>query len=127
VGIHDDGKIVVAGTSAIGSAQGSLFAVLRLNPSNGSRDNSFGSNGIVRVSIPTATSSPRAEAYAVNIQDDGKIVVAGTSDIGSAQGSRFAALRLLSEDADGNGLPTGAGSGGCFIDAGRTGSLRNPF
>jgi len=69
-----DGKIVVTGYTfdGIGTTR---FVVVRYN-STGSLDNTFGSNGIVLTSIGL---SGNCSAYALAIQIDGKIVVAGTS------------------------------------------------
>ncbi len=70
--IQTDGKIVVAGKSNSGS--GNKFAVARYNE-NGSLDNTFGTSGYVTTSV----SSVGDEAWAVALQSDGKIVVAGYS------------------------------------------------
>ena len=75
VAIQSDGKIVAAGYSAIGAAGSPrVFALVRYN-TDGSLDNTFGTNGIVK----TAIGQSDDEAYSVAIQGDGKIVVAGTS------------------------------------------------
>ena len=72
VAIQNDGKIVVAGYSKIGSSED--FALVRYN-TNGSLDSSFDTDGIV-----TTTISVSGEvANSVAIQSDGKIVVAGYS------------------------------------------------
>jgi uncharacterized delta-60 repeat protein len=120
--IDADQKILAVGFSTSRTVTpNSQFSIVRYN-SNGSLDTNFGSRGIVETNL----SQLNDRANAVAIQTDGKIVVAGTTEIGTGQ-SDFAVVRYLGEGTDGNGLPTGAGSGGCFIDAGRTGSLRNPF
>ena len=76
VALQLDGKIVVAGssgsTTAPNTAQG-LLAVLRYKP-DGSLDSTFGIGGSAR----TAIGSNSAEAVAVALQTNGKIVVAGT-------------------------------------------------
>lgn len=74
--LQSDGKIVVAGLSFTGSY--SDFAVVRYN-SNGSLDTSFGTGG----KVTTAVSSTDDSAFAVAIQSDGKIVVAGHAKVGS--------------------------------------------
>lgn len=66
-----NGAIVVAGRSE-GLPTGSVFALARYNP-DGSLDSSFGSGGKVR----TAFKSGYADANAVGLQPDGKIVAAG--------------------------------------------------
>jgi uncharacterized delta-60 repeat protein len=78
-----DGKIVVAGEAVVGASVG--FAVIRLLP-DGARDGSFGSGGLVTTTfvgpdpvyghfLPAFGSGARGVA----VQDDGKIVVAGTA------------------------------------------------
>ena len=73
VAIQADGRIVVAGSSGVGS--GSTFALARYN-SDGSLDTSFDGDGRVFVNFSFGTDVARAVA----IQADGRIVVAGTSD-----------------------------------------------
>lgn len=72
VAIQSDGKIVVAGTSHNGTYK--TFTLVRYN-TDGSPDHSFNSTGIVITAIGLKDS----EIYAVAIQSDGKIVVAGIS------------------------------------------------
>jgi uncharacterized delta-60 repeat protein len=72
VAIQTDGKMVVAGQS--NSATISDLAVVRYLP-NGTPDNSFSGDGIVLDNI-----SPLGDyGYAVHVQTDGKIIVAGSS------------------------------------------------
>jgi uncharacterized delta-60 repeat protein len=68
--VQTDGKIVVASTSLTSSGDFD-FTVGRLN-SNGSLDNSFGTNGTV-----TNDFGPDSEPNAVAFQPDGKILVGG--------------------------------------------------
>ncbi len=70
--IQADGKIVVVGTSWVGSSY--YFAVARYN-TNGSLDNTFDTDG----KLTTLISGTYNEAYDVSIQNDGKIVVVGIS------------------------------------------------
>jgi uncharacterized delta-60 repeat protein len=86
VALQPDGKIVVAGR--IFNGTNFDFALLRYHP-NGSLDNSFHTTGIVT----TAIGPNNDEAYAVTIQADGKIVVAGHADNGT--NADFALLRYL--------------------------------
>jgi uncharacterized delta-60 repeat protein len=73
VKMQSNGKIVLAGYS---NANGTNdFAVARLN-SNGSRDTTFGSNGI----LTTPLGSAEDIATGLGIQRDGKIVVGGSSN-----------------------------------------------
>jgi uncharacterized delta-60 repeat protein len=71
VALQTDGKIVVVGT-AYSSGTGNNFALARYN-TNGSLDTSFGSGG----EITTDFSKGDDQAFAVALQPDGKIVVAG--------------------------------------------------
>jgi uncharacterized delta-60 repeat protein len=71
--LQADGKIVVAGTAGGWPAEDE-FVVLRYLP-DGQLDTSFGSGGLVVTDF-----GGEAEAYAVAIQGDGKIVAAGEAD-----------------------------------------------
>lgn len=75
VAIQPDGKIVVAGEANVNAAQ--QFGVLRYN-SNGTLDTGFGAGGVVTTDFATQNDY----AYAVAIQSDGKIVVAGNVAVG---------------------------------------------
>ncbi|HEY0677584.1 MAG TPA: T9SS type A sorting domain-containing protein [Chitinophagaceae bacterium] len=70
IAIQTDGKIIVVG---ILSSQDPDFAIVRFNP-DGSFDNTFSNDGKLLTDF-----GGRDEAYAVAIQPDGKIVVAGSS------------------------------------------------
>src|SRR3954468_327865 len=72
VAVQSDGKVLVAGRASNGVSGGSDFAVARFN-SNGSLDTSFGMNGIATTDLGSLSDS----AYAMAIQSDGKIVLAG--------------------------------------------------
>ncbi|MET0753881.1 MAG: FG-GAP-like repeat-containing protein [Pyrinomonadaceae bacterium] len=105
VAIQPDGKIVTAGVSI--NANTSIVSVARLLP-NGSLDTTFGNGG--RVTISDGTSS--SEAFAVDVQPDGKIVVAG-------RGSQFTTFTYYSLfvarlNADGS-LDNTFGNGGKVI------------
>src|SRR5207237_181188 len=71
-----DGKLLVVGTSQQ-NAGGYNFALARFN-GNGTRDLSFGVNGLVTTDIAGASDF----AQAVPLQAAGKIVVGGSSDAG---------------------------------------------
>lgn len=79
--IQNDGKIIAAGfaTQLDGSQQ---FAVVRYL-CDGTLDPEFGCNGVVLIDFGT----PRAQAKAVQIQKDGKIVLAGFTGLPPAYGS----------------------------------------
>lgn len=71
--IQNDGKVVVAGASSNGI--NSVFAIARYN-SNGMLDTSFDSDG----KVTTAFGTDNTSGNSVHIQDDGKIIVAGSSN-----------------------------------------------
>jgi uncharacterized delta-60 repeat protein len=72
--VTPDGKILVAGHSAI-----SNFALVRLGPT-GSPDLSFNGDGTLRISFGPGTTY----AHAIAVQPDGKIVIAGKAQNGIA-------------------------------------------
>ncbi|MGH8237526.1 MAG: Calx-beta domain-containing protein [Steroidobacteraceae bacterium] len=84
--VQGDGRIVLvgdAGTATLGVRQ---FATMRLT-SNGTPDSSFGTDGRVNTAI-----TPRSDtARSVALQQDGKIVVAGSSN--NQANPNFAAVR----------------------------------
>ncbi len=105
VAIQADGKIVVAGSST------QFFALVRYNP-DGTDDTSFGAFGDGRVRTDVSGDGP-AQANAIAIQSDGKIVVAGRSGDSAANSLDFAILRY---NPDGT-LDTDFGtSGGTNVD-----------
>ena len=79
VAIQPDGKIVVAGSSDGSSSPFAdvAMAVARFD-SNGAADNSFGTGGTVRITI-NGGDSVYSSGYSVALQNDGKIVISGTS------------------------------------------------
>jgi uncharacterized delta-60 repeat protein len=96
VAVQSDGKIVVAGYSNNGSNDD--FAVVRYN-SDGSLDTSFDTDGIVTTPI----GSSNDYGWAVAVQSDGKIVVAGSSSNGS--NDDFAVVRYLAVSSSYSYLP----------------------
>ena len=100
VAIQTDGKIVVAGYVHTGGYDD--IAVVRYN-ADGSLDAAFGTGGQVTTAIGTLSE----DGYSVAIQDDGKIVVAGVTQI-TVSDYDFALVRY---NADGS-LDTGFGTGG---------------
>jgi uncharacterized delta-60 repeat protein len=85
--IQSDGKIIVAGSSHNGSS--SDFAVTRYN-TDGSLDTTFGNLGTGKVTFPIGGANE--EISSVALQSDGKIVVAGYSQISGT--FDFAVARL---------------------------------
>ena len=116
VAIQGDGRIIVVGYTRPGL--GFNFALARYN-TDGSLDGSFGVGGKV-------TSGVAGLAYAVAIQPDGRIVVAGELAITSPIGTDFADFALARFNPNGS-LDTTFGSAGRLttdIGAG-TNSARN--
>jgi uncharacterized delta-60 repeat protein len=82
--VQPDGKIVVVGSTfkAKGWNSDSAIAVVRYNP-NGTLDTTFDRDGEVTTSF---SSKSTANGYAVALQSDGKIIVAGSVKTGGGQG-----------------------------------------
>jgi len=108
VTLQADGKIVVAGNAFASSlANTSDIAVLRYNTDGTLDTTGFGSpNGYVTTNVGAFDNG-----FAVAVQADNKIVVAGNADAGS--GDRLALLRY---NADGS-LDPGFGTGGVVTRA----------
>jgi uncharacterized delta-60 repeat protein len=106
--LQPDGKIVLAGSNAIGRG---YQAVARLN-TNGTLDTSFGA-GYGVVSLNYGASMPEL-ALGIVVQPDGKFVLAGSTDV--HDGGDIAVARVLG-DASGGG---GGGGGGTIGGAGST-------
>lgn len=96
--IQFDGKIVVAGYSYNSDGTGRNFTVVRYN-SDGSLDNTFSGDGIVTTDINTGSD----KGYALAIQSDGKIIVAGSSYFNDE--SHLALLRYMSTNSYDSYLP----------------------
>jgi uncharacterized delta-60 repeat protein len=76
VAYQQDGKILVVGTSSVALGGGtSEFAVVRLMP-NGQPDPTFGDGGVARTPIGAGS-----HAYGVTIDNLGRIVVVGSTDL----------------------------------------------
>jgi uncharacterized delta-60 repeat protein len=89
--VQPDGKIVAAGfVMPIQSASSDEFAAVRYN-TDGSLDATFGSGGVVETSL-----GGYAQARAVALQSDGKILLAGAGAMGNGMGKA-----LLRYNADG--------------------------
>jgi len=101
IALQSNGKIIVAGRSE-GLPTGSVFALARYNQ-DGSLDPSFGSNG----KVAPAFGSGYADANAVAVQPNGKIVVAGYdytfAEISSASGMPVGTAKCYAHRAR-NGL-----------------------
>lgn len=97
VAIQNDGRIVIAGQAFQGSGTGTLldFAVVRYE-SNGTLDTSF--NGTGKVTTDFGRYYTDDGGYSVAVQSDGKIVVAGATQI-NRDSYGFAIVRY---DTNGN-------------------------
>jgi uncharacterized delta-60 repeat protein len=125
--LQADGKIVVAG-EANDNGGGSLFAVTRFN-SNGSLDDgglldttpgdAFDTDGMQTIGLGGLFDG----AEAVALQADGKIVLAGYSQL-SATNTDFAVARLNRDGSLDNGLNLDSTPGAAFSTNGR---IRVPF
>jgi uncharacterized delta-60 repeat protein len=75
--VQNDGKFVVVGTTR-GRDRFTQIILARINP-NGTPDRTFGSSGrvITRFNVPAASNQVEALAADIQIQPDGKILVAG--------------------------------------------------
>ncbi|HEV2860937.1 MAG TPA: delta-60 repeat domain-containing protein [Pyrinomonadaceae bacterium] len=96
VGVQPDGKIVVAGYGEFNQAGG--FALARLGP-DGSPDLTFGLGGVTLTEFHEGS----AEATALTLQPDGRIVAAGYVNNRPGTSSDFAVARY-----DGRGLLDGS-------------------
>ena len=104
--VQADGRIVVAGHTTQ-AASGQDFLLLRYR-ADGTLDPSFAQGGILVV--PIGVEGDRA--FAVAIQDDGKIVAAGESQTGvNTTGQDFALVRVLPDGT----LDAGFGNGGKVV------------
>ena len=93
VAIQANGKILVGGTSP--TASNKDFATVRYNK-NGSLDQKWGTGGIVKTDI-----GGNADAInAIAIQTNGRIVVAGESDVASSGIRKFALARYTGDPAE---------------------------
>lgn len=100
IALQPDGKILVTGES---NSQGNYdFYVVRYN-TDGSLDTSFDSDGMVFTQVGTL----HDRAYAIVVQDDGKIVIGG---YGRVANNDFALVRYCSDGSLDNGANCG-GSG----------------
>ncbi len=102
VAIQSDGKIIAAGYASDSYGDLSGFALVRYN-TDGTRDTTFDGDGKVTTQIGSSSS-----AYAVAIQPDGKIVVAGETHMVYDD---FAVVRYLPDGS----LDPGFGNGGIAV------------
>src|ERR1043166_931484 len=106
-----DGRILVCGSIDLPSSSNTSFALLRYK-SDGTLDTSFGRNGIVTTDVGIDDD----QAYAIAVQSDGKIVVAGRRGIQFYPADqRKGNVALARYSADGV-LDTTFGSGGIIVN-----------
>jgi uncharacterized delta-60 repeat protein len=98
VAVQPDGAIVVAGVTWSGPEERQAFGVVRY-ASDGEVDTAFGTDGIVRTNF----TSRRDRAAAVAIQNDGRIVVAGTAYPGDFAVARYTPDGILDTSFSGDG------------------------
>ncbi len=110
VALQSDGKIVVAGWAYHNGDQ--VFAVARYK-TDGTLDTTFNTSGSLPGVVNTAIGN-NAFAYAVAIQSNGKIVVAGSSSNGGSPAVTSFALARYNTDGT---LDTGFGSSGIVIQS----------
>ncbi|MBS1986809.1 hypothetical protein JST99_02665 [Candidatus Dependentiae bacterium] len=115
--IQPDGKIVVAGSSASGSTV--YVALVRYN-TDGTLDGTFGSGGKV---LTYGGAAQNSAAFAIALQSDGKIVVAGRVGVGSS-----ANIIVVRYNPDGSADTTfGTGGYGAGIVVSGVGSTSQAF
>jgi uncharacterized delta-60 repeat protein len=101
VGIQPDGKIVVAGSGLTNTDSYLEFFLLRYD-SSGALDNTFDGDGIVTTDIDPSSDE---QAFALALQTDGKLVVAGISGVSLAL-VRYNANGSLDTSFDSDGKVT---------------------
>lgn len=94
VAVQSDGKIVVAGSADSSSGGNRDFAIVRYTP-NGALDPNFGTGGKVNTPIGSGEDIGRS----VVVQNDGKIIVAGSADLAFGQTQTFALIRYTTNGA----------------------------
>jgi uncharacterized delta-60 repeat protein len=120
VALQADGRIVAAGRANNGTDDD--FALARYN-ANGGLDGTFGSGG--KITTPFGSSHDRANGVAV--QADGRIVVAGDTDVGMSLAdfaiARYTSAGVLDTSFDSDGKATTDFGGG--VDRGYAVAIQN--
>jgi uncharacterized delta-60 repeat protein len=96
--VQSNGDVVAAGTTGVSPAFGgttSDFALARYT-TTGQLDTTFGTNGLVTTAFGTG-GSDKAQASAIAIQSDGKIVVVGYANSSTSGGNGFVLARYLAQ------------------------------
>lgn len=110
VAVRQDGRVVVAGLTDVGTTWD--FAVARLLP-NGLPDPTFSGDGRVRTDFSTASTKRWDSAHDVAIDDQGRTVVVGSSMVGTNASWAIARYTLL-----GTLDPAFSGDGKVIVDHG---------
>ncbi|MCP4852680.1 MAG: hypothetical protein GY900_13230, partial [Actinomycetia bacterium] len=101
--LQSDDKILVGGWVYTSSSTGRNLALARINPSDGSFDTSFGSGGKV-----TYNAGGNGEHIkAIDVQPDGKILVAGTTNASGTNDffvARYTSAGVLDTSFSGDGI-----------------------
>lgn len=105
--VQPDGRIVVAGTAQPAGGGQPMVVTLARYLANGALDPGFGTGGVVFDPAQPGT------AYAIALQGDGKLVVAGSAPV-SGRGDDFADLLLARYDGSGR-LDPAFGVGGRMV------------
>ncbi|MBL0126468.1 MAG: hypothetical protein IPP83_03205, partial [Flavobacteriales bacterium] len=119
VKVLSDGTIVMAGTSGVGPPNGFDMAVWKYLP-DGTRDNSFGSNGLAAPVIPDRY----AMIYGMDIQADGKILVGGQART-TVNVNNFLIARLQNDISNSVADPSGVDQAVAFPNPASAGSFVN--
>ena len=93
VRMQPDGKLLAAGYADTGASGEPQYSISRFT-TNGALDATFGAGG--RVATGFDLSDEASRAYAILVQPDGRIVVAGNSSEGSGDYRMFSLARYLS-------------------------------
>lgn len=110
IAVQQDDKIVIFGTTdpdyEIYNSYYPNLVIMRFN-SDGSIDNTFGTNGKVELDYSPSTSVRYGErARSVEIEPGGKILLAGTMDISDTKPTQFLLVRLTSNGSVDNTFGT---------------------
>lgn len=114
IGVLPDGKIIAAGES---SSSTTSFTIAKYN-SDGSLDNSFGSNGTMEDQIETSSpvvTQNISSARSIYVQNDGKFILCGTSITHDVNNGNYLKLALVRYNSDGSHDNTFGINGKTFI------------
>jgi uncharacterized delta-60 repeat protein len=122
VKVVEYGKILVAGFADMGPGAGRRNFMLARYSSDGTLDGTFGSGGVGTTRVAPGDNSDQVDTNGMTIDSAGRIVVAGSANMGpGAGGLNFALARynpdgLLDNSFDGDGIVTTAMAPGDNVD-----------